>query len=937
MRLALQARGLIALLVLSALVCQTGGPAAARENPPQESSVNEPTPKTPAWERLVAASKLKAENKSAEAAAAFEQALVLAREENDQRAQANALRGIGNVAVERAEYQKARANLEQALALYESLNDERGKTYTLSSLGILAEKVGEHPRARELYAQALQGFEALGDKRGQLRMIYELRPPEELLGRAREFGDRQFEAWALNSIAAQDFLQGRFGDAGETLQQAALIFRELQDARGLSAALMQMGRNLRAQGHPELAISFYEEAFQLRTQYGNKTDMLESMNAIGLAHGYLGDHRKAKEFYERALQLAEATGSPRNMDFMRGQLAGNAMATGECARAVEMLQPIIERGADTNLANRYSQLASALLCLNRNEAALAAAEQSVALSRNREGALPGRLAERAEALRRVGKGAEAAASLQQALQILDRQRANLTPSDFLKRGFTAQSQQVYAQAIALNYHLGHPEQALEIAERARGRAFLDLLASRDLTLREGDKALLAEIRQKELADEAALPAPAAPSNSFANLTLRGPGPETLKKLEKLGAGEPRIASFAATEALTVAEMQQLAGRLQSALVSYWVADNEIFIWVVSRGSIQSARVALPAGRLEELVRLATGRTPAAASSGKPSPRLAARSGGEMTIRSSENRAWRELYQLLVAPIRRYLPPAGHSRITVIPHGSLSSLSFAALKNEKGRYLIEEFSLHYVPATALLRFTQPQKHTAANSSGMLLVADPELPPPASKLDRPLPRLPGAREEVRAIAAAVAGDDVKVLLGAEATEAAVRREMQGQRVLHLAAHGIVNNEQPFESYVALGRRPDAADDDGRITASEIYAFDLRAELVVLSTCRSGGAVLNGDGVAAMARGFFYAGAPSLIFTLWDVADDPSKRLLPEFYRHWRRTGDKSEALRVAQIGLLRDLRNGRVKVSTPAGNFVLAEDPAFWAAYVLLGEP
>ncbi len=235
----------------------------------------------------------------------------------------------------------------------------------------------------------------------------------------------------------------------------------------------------------------------------------------------------------------------------------------------------------------------------------------------------------------------------------------------------------------------------------------------------------------------------------------------------------------------------------------------------------------------------------------------------------------------------------------------------------------------------MKFTQQQKPAAA-ATGMLLVADPDLPPPASKVDKPLPRLPGAREEVRAIATVVGGV-AKILSGAEATESAFRRHMPGQRVLHLAAHGMVDDDRPFDSYVALGRQAGAPDEDGRITASEIYAFDLSADLVVLSTCRSGGAVLTGDGVAALARGFFYARAPSLIMTLWDVADDPSKRLLPEFYRHWRRTGDKRAALRAAQVALLRDLRDGKVKVNTPAGSFTLAEDPAFWAAYVLLGEP
>ncbi len=77
--------------------------------------------------------------------------------------------------------------------------------------------------------------------------------------------------------------------------------------------------------------------------------------------------------------------------------------------------------------------------------------------------------------------------------------------------------------------------------------------------------------------------------------------------------------------------------------------------------------------------------------------------------------------------------------------------------------------------------------------------------------------------------------------------------------------------------------------------------------------------------------------MIVSLWDVADQPTNRLLPAFYRHWLKGADKASALRAAQLSLIRGLRAGQVKVTLPAGTFVLPEDPAFWAAFVLLGEP
>ncbi len=116
-----------------------------------------------------------------------------------------------------------------------------------------------------------------------------------------------------------------------------------------------------------------------------------------------------------------------------------------------------------------------------------------------------------------------------------------------------------------------------------------------------------------------------------------------------------------------------------------------------------------------------------------------------------------------------------------------------------------------------------------------------------------------------------------------------------------------------------------------------MNLAAELVVLSACRSGTAMVPGDGIAGFTRAFFYAGTSSVLATQWNVADDPSHLLISEFYRSFQRSGDKTRALRDSQLYLLSELRRGNVKVTTPAGTFALPEHPLFWAGFVLHGEP
>lgn len=149
-------------------------------------------------------------------------------------------------------------------------------------------------------------------------------------------------------------------------------------------------------------------------------------------------------------------------------------------------------------------------------------------------------------------------------------------------------------------------------------------------------------------------------------------------------------------------------------------------------------------------------------------------------------------------------------------------------------------------------------------------------------------------------------------------------------------IVRDDDPFGSFLALA--PSAvAGTDGLLTSREVYHLDLDADLVVLGACRSAGGRVTGDGISAFARAFIYAGAASLIASAWDVADEPTNRLLPDFYRSWLGGRSKGRALREAQLRLLRELRAGRLRISTPAGEVTLPEHPVFWAGFALFGEP
>ncbi|HET8644720.1 MAG TPA: CHAT domain-containing protein, partial [Vicinamibacteria bacterium] len=364
------------------------------------------------------------------------------------------------------------------------------------------------------------------------------------------------------------------------------------------------------------------------------------------------------------------------------------------------------------------------------------------------------------------------------------------------------------------------------------------------------------------------------------------------------------------------EVAAAAQRLGSHVVSYWVAEDATYVWVVAPGgALHSARIAAGAARLRALVAATAAAPDVLRQGGAPDPQ-----------------PWRTLHRLLVEPIAPWLPRERGALLTLVPHGPLLRLAFAALRDARGRYLVERYALHSVPAVSALRFTA---RAPAAAPRYLLVGDPQGLPPAPG-GRALPRLPGAAREVKSLRLLLEGRAVTVLTGAAAREAAVKDAVAAHTVVHLATHGVVRDDAPLSSFVALGAGEPGQ--DGRLTAAEVYGLRLDAPLVVLSACRTGRGPVTGDGILGLTRAFLSAGAGSLVATLWDVPDAPSAELVPAFYRALLRGEGRAAALRAAQLDLLARLRRGALKVAPDgAGAAALPEDPALWAGFTLLGEP
>jgi CHAT domain-containing protein/tetratricopeptide (TPR) repeat protein len=278
-----------------------------------------------------------------------------------------------------------------------------------------------------------------------------------------------------------------------------------------------------------------------------------------------------------------------------------------------------------------------------------------------------------------------------------------------------------------------------------------------------------------------------------------------------------------------------------------------------------------------------------------------------------------LYQNLIAPFAPLIRSEG---LIIVPDGLLGHLPFECLLTRQPGpggswkdlpYLIHQYRVSYQYTASLLITGRPESELPAKARVLALA-------PAFDATTGLKPLHYNQEEVRAIHKQIPG---RYLLGSEATEAAFRQWAGEYRVVHLATHAQANDTIGAQSYLAFSAPPDTSQ-GAFLFLRDLYNLRLDADMVVLSACETGmGEWQRGEGIVSLGRGFLYAGARSIVTTLWSVDDRPSAWIMGRFYRELKEGYPKDEALRRAKLEYLQ-------------ANSALRAHPLFWAAYIPLGD-
>jgi CHAT domain-containing protein/tetratricopeptide (TPR) repeat protein len=878
------------------------------------------------------------------------------------------------------EFEEAARLYEEALEIYRHVSATGADVaLTLSALGSLHQDMGDYPRAERLHREALEIYSsALGDRNprvaASLNNLAEVHrasgayaAADPLYRRAleilrQEHGARHPSvATILNNTAMLRAATGDFRAAERFFREALEILRETVGPLDphVAATLNNLAELYRVTGEYGTAEPLLEEALSIRrrTLGPQHPDVGQSLNNLALILHARKDYGRAQGLYRRALEVGRRASGPRHPDV--GQALNNLATL------------LHDRGDQAEAEPLY------LEALEIKRQALGRSHPEVALALNNLAVLYAGMDRDEEAL---GLMEEAAGSddrlLRDAFSIgSERQRlAFVAILEGATNGFLS---------LVLDRFGNRPDvvgKALDLVLRRKALAAEALAAQRDAVLSgrypdlEAKLEALSRLRMRIARKTLAGPGSDSPVEHEATLEAWQAQRERLEA--ELAQAIPEVGI---EERLRKADLDAVARALPSGglLVEFIRFEQLDFravpvrgetrwkpprymAFILAAGEPEAVRM-VDLGEADPIDRLIAEYREAITGSDREEPRGPGPAPARLERAERETGAGLRL--ALFDPLHEAL--AEGARLFLAPDGDLTRLPFEVLPTDAGGRLIDQYILSYLTTGRdLLRFGQQ-----AVRGEPLIAAAPDFDLGGSPADqRPYSRrsrdldpsrihfgpLAGTGREGADVAAVVGG----TLWMGDAVLEAHLKATGSPWILHLATHGFFLSDQHrsradsllgpvpvweddsprgggvenplLRSGLALagantflrGEPLPAEAEDGIITAEDVSGLDLLGtELVVLSACETGlGEVRVGEGVLGLRRAFVLAGARTLVMSLWKVPDGPTAELMQLFYGNLRSGMGRAEALRKAQLDL--------VKVYPP---------PLFWGAFICQGDP
>jgi CHAT domain-containing protein/Flp pilus assembly protein TadD len=759
-------------------------------------------------------------------------AQVVAQTVDARKAEAGGLFKQGIEQFQTSQFTSALQSWQQALQIYREIKDRQGEGQSLGNLGLAYLSLGDYPKAIDFQQQRLKI--------------------------AREIKDRNGESSALGNLGAAYLLLGDYPKAIDFQQQALTILREIKDRNGEGEELGNLGNAYYGLGDYPKAIDYQQQSLKIAREIKDRNGEGQSLGNLGNAYYGLGEYPKAIDFYQQALKIAQEIKDRLGEGQSLGNLGIAYLSLGDYPKAIDFQQQALkiareikdrlgEGNALGNLGNAYRNLGDYPKAIDFQQQALKIAREIK--DRLGEGNALGNLG---YALYKQGNLKLAESTLFDSIKVKESLRDRLEDKEKVSLSDTQRNIYITLQQVLIAQN--KTDAALEIAERGRGRAFVELLADK------------ISLNSQQL-----------------------PTPPTIAEIQKIA----KTQNATLVQYSIIYDDFQVKGKVQ-------FKESELYIWVIKpTGEVIFCKSDLKPLWQKDNITLAT-----LVENSRELIGVRGRGGiniaqNPSTIKKPNNTTkLKQLHGLLIKPIEDLLPKNENERIIFIPQASLFLVPFPALQDSNGKYLIEKHTISTAPAIQVLDLTHQQKQKVTGKE-VVVMGNPTMPrigiPPN---DYQLGSLGGAEKEAKAIAALF---KIKPILGNDATKDALLKKLPTARIIHLATHGLVDDpNKGIPTAIALAP---TANDDGLLTLAKIFDLKINADLVVLSACDTGQGILSGDGVIGLSRSLISAGTPSVIVTLWTIPDIATSTLMTDFYQNLQSSPDKAVALRKAMLKTMK----------------------------------
>ena len=838
----------------------------------------------------------------------LQKALVIRKEIGDKKEEATDYGNLGTFFFSVGQYTKAEEYLQKTLVIRKEIGDKEGEAADYGNLGTVFLSVGQYTKAEQYLQKALVIRKEIGDKKGEatnygnlgtvFQSVGQHTKAEEYLQKAlvirKEIGDKKGEATDYGNLGTVFQSVGQYTKAEEYLQKALVIRKEIGDKKGEATNYGNLGTFFFSVGQCTKAEEYLQKALVIRKEIGDKEGEAADYGNLGTVFLSVGQYTKAEEYLQKALVIRKEIGDQKGVASAYENLGSAFRSVGQYTKAEEYLQKAVmickEIGDKAGVGASYLQLGKLCRELQLNAKSEEFANKALEISYeigDIEMQFNSHLTIALNALVAGGITTEVRRNLYESIQKCEEMHDFLRVKDQFKISFFDEHVSPYLVLCTLLIATGSYYEALYVAELGRSRALTDVLSEKYCV----DKGVSVN-PQSWIGIENIMKKNALSSCLYVSCFGDNIYFWILKPNEVIDFRQKTLQESADK----VFGNQTFGGSLD--LRQDQCEDRSFFSCVSSPPSCKPSQ----SDNFESL-------------------RLIEEE--EDQNHDSKALTLADGYNMIVAPVADLVQEL---EIIIVPDNLLYPIPFAALMDDNGKYLSDNFRIRIVPSLTTLKLIQLSPVDYHSKTGALIVGEPEVSDVyyQGKLLQ-LNSLPWARKEAEMIGRLLG---VQPLLGRDATKQAVLKSMHSVSLIHFAAHGYAERGEIALSPISSCGTPN--EEDYLLTMAEISQVRLTAKLVVLSCCHSASGQIRAEGVVGIARAFLASGARAVLAALWAVEDEATMWFMNRFYEHLVHGESASESLHQA----MKSMRENRFSdVMQWAPFMLIGDDVAFKGLYLI----